>query len=223
MRPLSCTTMLRSAVLVGLVALAGAPGCRSAYYGVLEQVGVQKRHILKDRIEDGREAQQEAQEQFQDAFERFKTATSFEGGDLEDTYRGLAAELADSEARAADVRERIASIEQVAGDLFEEWEGEIGQISRADLRRKSTAQLQQTRTRYAKLLAVMKKAERKMEPVLVAFRDQVLFLKHNLNASAIASLEKQAAGIQRDVDALVRDLSASMREADAFLATLEQG
>ena len=55
-------------------------GCSSVYYGALEQVGVQKRHILADRIEDGREAQQDAQEQFQDAFERFKTATTFEGG-----------------------------------------------------------------------------------------------------------------------------------------------
>jgi hypothetical protein len=197
-------------------------GCGSLYYGALERVGIQKRHILADRIEDGREAQQEAQEQFQDAFERFKTATRFEGGELEATYRGLAAELEDSEARAADVRDRIASIEQVAGDLFEEWEEEIGQISRADLRQKSSAQLRQTKARYAKLLQAMKRAERKMEPVLVAFRDQVLFLKHNLNASAIASLETQAVGIQSDVDALVRDLSASIKEADAFLATLEQ-
>ena len=209
--------------LVCLAALPLALGCSSVYYGALEKVGVQKRHILADRIEDGREAQQDAQEQFQDAFERFKTATTFEGGELEDTYRGLAAELEDSEARAADVRERIASIEEVAGDLFEEWEAEIGEISRADLRRKSSQQLAQTRARYAKLLAAMKKAERKMDPVLVAFRDQVLFLKHNLNAKAIASLETQATGIQSDVDALVRDLSASIREADAFLATLEQG
>jgi hypothetical protein len=205
------------------VLVSGLLGCSSLYYGALEQVGVQKRHILADRIEDGRESQQEAQEQFQDAFERFKTATSFEGGELEETYRGLAAELADSEARADEVRQRIASIEEVAGDLFEEWEGEIGQISRADLRKKSSAQLAQTRTRYAKLLATMKRAERKMDPVLIAFRDQVLFLKHNLNAKAIASLESQAGGIQSDVDALVRDLSASIREADAFLATLEQG
>ena len=121
------------------------------------------------------------------------------------------------------MRERIAEIEEVAGDLFEEWEAELGQISRADLRRKSSQQLAQTRSRYAKLLAAMKKAERKMDPVLVAFRDQVLFLKHNLNAKAIASLETEAGGIQSDVDALVRDLSASIREADAFLATLEQG
>jgi hypothetical protein len=206
-----------------VVALAAATACSSMYYGALERIGIQKRHILADRIEDGREAQQDAQEQFQDAFERFKTATSFEGGDLEDTYRALAAELEDSEARATDVRERIASIEEVAGDLFEEWEAEIAQISRADLRQKSSAQLRQTKARYAKLLAAMRKAERKMDPVLVAFRDQVLYLKHNLNAKAIASLERQASGIQSDVDALVRDLSASIREADAFLATLEQG
>jgi hypothetical protein len=215
--------MPRMCALACLVALAAVPACRSAYYGALEQVGIQKRHILADRIEEGREAQQDAQEQFQDAFERFKTATSFEGGELEATYRGLSAELEDSEARAADVRARIESIEEVAGDLFEEWEAEIGQIARADLRQKSSAQLRQTKARYAKLLAAMKRAERKMDPVLVAFRDQVLFLKHNLNASAIASLETQAAGIQSDVDALVRDLSASIREADAFLATLELG
>jgi hypothetical protein len=213
---------MRSGLAASLVLLFGL-GCGSLYYGALERVGIQKRHILADRIEDGREAQQQAQEQFQDAFERFKTATRFEGGELEATYRGLSAELEDSEARAADVRARIESIEEVAGDLFEEWEAEIGQIARADLRQKSSAQLRQTKARYAKLLAAMKRAERKMDPVLVAFRDQVLFLKHNLNASAIASLETQAAGIQSDVDALVRDLSASIREADAFLATLEQG
>jgi hypothetical protein len=215
--------MLRLGLRTVLLVLCTALGCSSVYYGTLERVGIQKRHILADRIEDGREAQQDAQQQFQDAFERFKTATSFEGGDLEATYRALSGELEDSEARAADVRERIASIEQVAGDLFEEWEGEIAQISRADLRQKSKVQLQQTKTRYGKLLAAMKKAERRMDPVLVAFRDQVLFLKHNLNAKAIASLESQASGIQSDVDALVRDLSASIREADAFLATLEEG
>jgi hypothetical protein len=210
------------AILAGFAVLL-ALGCSSMYYGALERVGIEKRDILVDRIEDGREAQQEAQEQFQDAFERFKTATRFEGGELEATYRALAGELEDSEARAAEVRERIASIERVAGDLFEEWEEEIGQISRADLRQKSSGQLRQTKARYAKLLAAMQRAERKMDPVLVAFRDQVLFLKHNLNASAIASLETQAAGIQSDVDALVRDLTSSIREADAFLATLEQG
>ena len=34
----------------------------------------------------------------------------------------------------------------------------------------------------------MRLAESRIEPVLKSFRDQVLFLKHNLNAKAIASL-----------------------------------
>jgi hypothetical protein len=36
----------------------------------------------------------------------------------------------------------------------------------------------------------MLKAEQKIQPVLGAFRDQVLFLKHNLNANAIAWVSK---------------------------------
>jgi Protein of unknown function (DUF2959) len=70
--------MTRPPVLGLLPLLAGLPAYSSLYHGALEQVGIQKRHILADRIEDGREAQ----EQFQDAFERFETATRFEGGEL---------------------------------------------------------------------------------------------------------------------------------------------
>ncbi|MEN8160446.1 MAG: DUF2959 family protein [Myxococcota bacterium] len=119
------------------------------------------------------------------------------------------------------MRDRIRSIEEVAGDLFEEWEDEIGQISRADLRRRSSQRLAETRGRYERLITAMKRAKRKMDPVLTAFRDQVLFLKHNLNASAIASLEESSVEIQGEVDALIRDMQKSIREADAFLAELE--
>jgi hypothetical protein len=207
--------------LVPLVA-AGLAGCGSVYYGAMERLGFEKRHILADRVEEGRDAQHEAQEQFESAFERFKTATRFEGGHLEDTYEALDRDYRESEERAEAVRERIRSIEQVAGDLFEEWEEEIQQISRADLRRRSAARLTETRARYERLITAMKRAERKMDPVLTAFRDQVLFLKHNLNASAIASLESDSAQIQDEVDALIRDMQRSIREADAFLAELEQ-
>lgn len=212
---------IRRAALA-LLAAASAAGCSSIYYDTMERFGYQKRHILADRVEDGRDAQHDAQEQFESAFQRFKTATSFEGGDLEDTYQALDREYRRSEERAEAVREKVRSIEEVAGDLFEEWEDEIGQISRADLRRRSSAQLAQTHSRYDKLIAAMKRAERKMDPVLTAFRDQVLFLKHNLNASAIASLESDSAEIQGEVDALVRDMQKSIREADAFLAELEE-
>ncbi len=214
--------MATRSMILGLVLVALLPACRSVYYDVMEGFGREKRHILASRVEDGREEQQEAQAQFQDALERFQALTGFEGGELEDRYHELSAAFEASEAKAVAVGERIASIETVAEDLFEEWEGELAEISRADLRRRSGDQLKQTQRRYARLIAAMRKAEGRMEPVLTAFRDHVLFLKHNLNASAIASLEGDAAQIESDVRVLVAEMNAAIREADAFLEGLSQ-
>ena len=68
----------------------------------------------------------------------------------------------------------------------------------------------------------MKRAEKKMPPVLDAFRDQVLFMKHNLNARAIAALEGTVGEIEDDVEALIRDIDTSIREAESFLAELDR-
>ena len=198
-------------------------GCTSAYYSVMESIGREKRHILESRVEASREDQKEVQEEFQTTFELFQEVTGYDGGDLERFYQRMQSQLERSEEKAEAVRERIRSIEQVAGDLFEEWEGEIAQISRADLRRQSESKLRTTRARYQKMIAAMKRAEARMDPVLTAFRDQVLFLKHNLNASAIASLESSTADIESDVAGLIRELRASIAETEEFLAALEGG
>lgn len=63
----------------------------------------------------------------------------------------------------------------------------------------------------------MQRAEKKLDPVLAAYRDRVLFLKHNLNARAIASLRSERAKIEADIGALVADMNRSIAEADAFI------
>ncbi|MEZ4280253.1 MAG: DUF2959 domain-containing protein [Myxococcota bacterium] len=201
--------------------LLAAGGCTTAYYGAMEQLGQHKRDILKSRIESGREEQQEAQEQFKTTYQRFKEVAGSDGGDLEATYDRLNTEYERSEARAQDVRDRIASIEQVSSDLFAEWQSEIDSMQSASLKSQSSRSLRDTKAKYTKLIGAMKKAEAKMPPVLTAFRDQVLFLKHNLNARAIASLSGSLGEIESDVDALIRDIDASIRESESFLATLE--
>jgi len=52
-------------------------------------------------------------------------------------------------------------------------------------------------------------------------RDQVLFLKHNLNARAIASLQTELTRIQTDVSRLIRDMVIAMQEADSFIQILK--
>lgn len=204
---------------LGLAALS----CSSLYYGTMERLGWEKRHILADRVRDGQEEQQEAQQQFKTTYQRFKEASGYDGGDLEDLYERLSRELARSEEKAQDVRGRIRAIEDVAADLFEEWQVEAQQISNTDLRRQSESKLRDTRKRYAALIAAMKRAEAKMDPVVVAFRDQVLFLKHNLNAAAVESLESNVVAIEGDVNALIREMDAAIRESESFLASMEGG
>jgi len=212
----------RSHLPVFLLACCLLGGCQSAYYSAWEKLGVHKRDILVDRVADARDDQKEAKEQFQSALEQFAAVVKIDGGDLEKKYNKLQSELDSSEAQAEDVRERIRSVEQVADALFVEWEGELGQYSNADLRRASEKQLSDTRQRYGRLLAAMRRAESKMEPVLKVFRDQVLFLKHNLNARAIASLQTTVVQLETDVAGLIREMQASINEADSFLKSMEK-
>lgn len=195
--------------------------CSSVYYGAMEKIGVHKRDILVDRVIEARDSQKATKEQFASVLERFNTVISFQGGELEDKYRELKKELEKSEEQADDVRNRVDAVEDVAEALFSEWEGELDQYSSSSLRKSSEKQLKQTRSHYYHLIGAMKKAESKIEPVLSPLRDQVLFLKHNLNARAVASLQTELARIEMDVSRLILDMETAMDEADRFIQTLK--
>ena len=75
--------LLLSAAVVALI------GCQSTYYAVWEKLGKEKRHLLKDQIENARDDQIEASEEFQDALTRLKAFNDFEGGKLEKAYNRI--------------------------------------------------------------------------------------------------------------------------------------
>ena len=204
---------------VFLLTLLGA--CSSAYYKTMESFGVEKRDILVDRVEEARDAQDEASEQFASALEQFRATVNVDGGDLEEIYDRLNTECEGSVAGAEDVSERIDAVESVAEDLFSEWEQELEQYSRADMRKHSASLLKDTRSRYSKLMTSMRRAERSMEPVLEAFNDQVLFLKHNLNARAIGALRNELDSIEKDTANLIKQMQKAIAEANAFIDSME--
>ena len=189
-------------------------------YRALESVGIEKRDILVDRVTDARDAQTSAKEQFSSALEQFRSVVTVDAGDLERAYDRLDAEYARCERDAREVRERIDSVESVGDDLFAEWEGELAEYSNADLRRDSERLLGQTRERYAALHAAMRRAETSMDPVLALFRDQVLVLKHNLNAQAIGSLRNELDSIERRTSTLIEEMERSIAEANEFIGAI---
>ena len=204
-----------------LACVLGLTGCSSVYYDAMETVGVPKRKILVDRVDAAREAQQAAKQQFSSALAQFLAVTRMPPTELQATYETLNTELKHSEARAKDVRDRIAAIDSVAEALFTEWGNELGQYKNPTLRAQSERQLTATRNRYANLMRVMEQAAAGMDPVVDAFRDQVLFLKHNLNAQAISALSSSSRELQQDISRLVGDMEKSIKEADAFIASMQ--
>ena len=196
-------------------------GCSKAYYGAMEKVGIHKRDILVDRVESARDAQSEAQEQFKSALEQFGAVVNIENTDLKKAYEKLNAEYEDSEKAAAKVSERIDKVESVADALFEEWEEELKLYKSADLRRSSQQKLQKTKTRYRGMLASMHRAEKSMTPVLSTFRDNVLFLKHNLNAQAIGSLRTEFSTLKGEIDGLIKNMNEAIKTSNKFIADIK--
>ena len=194
--------------------------CQTVYYGAMEKFGYHKRDLLVSDVEKARDAQKEAKEQFQTALEKFSSVLNFKGGELQEKYETLNAEFQRSETKAQAVHDRIDSVEDVSEALFEEWEAELKEYSNANLRRTSQRKLDQTRKQYGQLIRAMKRAETKMRPVIAAFKDQVLFLKHNLNAQAIASLKDELVAVEGDISSLIKEMEASIHEADTFIAAM---
>ena len=197
-------------------------GCQTAYYNTMEKLGTHKRDILADRIESARDSQLDAKEQFNSALEQFSATLKFKGGSLEDKYKKLNKVYEKSEDKAEEVTDRIEKVEHVAGALFDEWEDELGQYTSAKLRKNSAAQLKSTQKRYGILIKAMKKAEKKIQPVLSALKNQVLTLKHNLNASAIAALQEELVTVETDVASLIKDMEVAIKEANSFLDTMSK-
>jgi hypothetical protein len=212
---------MRLRVLVALLALLSVVcGCRSAYYSTMEKFGVHKRDLLKKSVLAARDEEKAAGQQFTNALTRLKELYGFQGGDLEKTYNDLNREYEKSVDRANAVHKRVKDMETVAGDLFAEWEKELQEISSPELRANDREKLRETRRRYDELHATLKRAEQSMDPVLTRFRDHVLYLKHNLNAAAIASLRGESTNIQAEISSLLQDMNTAIAQADEFINTL---
>jgi len=195
----------------------GLSACQTVYYSAMEKVGVHKREILVDRVEATKESQQNSQQEFQSALERLTTLVNFDGGELQTAYEQLNDDYESSLSAASDVSNNIDKVEDVAEALFDEWQDELGQYSNANLKRESEKKLKQTQRQFSKLLKSMRRSEAKMQPVLDSLKDNVLYLKHNLNAQAVAAIRGEFDSLKVDIQNLINDMNRSIADSNAFI------
>lgn len=222
MRSVAC--LIAGVLAAGGVGGVGAmPGCSGTRIALKEKMGYAKREQLVDAVQDARDAQEGAKTQFASALDEFLAITRVPAGEWETQYRAMSRQNERARAQADKVRSEIRDVDRVATALFREWESELKQYSSESLRRESERDLSDTRRQYDRLYGAMKAAEAKMDPVLAALNDQVLFLKHKLNAAAIAGLQGNAARIEADVSSLLREMEAAIAESNRFIEQMRSG
>lgn len=210
--------LLIGVCLLSSISVVGCQTVRTGYYNAWEKFGYAKRERLVDNVKAAAAEQGEAKKQFATALEEFKSVVAFDGGNLETVYNKLKKEYDRCETSAGDVNTKIASVRNVAKSLFTEWQGEVNEISDASLKSKSQNLFDKTQSAYEEMIARMDRAAGTMAPVLQSFKDRVLFIKGNLNAQAIASLKGTEVELGTEIDKLIKEMEASIKEADEFIA-----
>ncbi len=183
-------------------------------------LGHHKRDIVVIQVEQACNSLKGTRDQFENALEQFKDIVNVEESTLEQKYNLLQRQFEFCKSRTEDVSARIAAIEEVSESLFDEWEEELKEYNSRALRSSSRKQLKASRKQYSLLIKTMRKAESRIHPVLSAFKDQVLFLKHNINAQAIAALQHEFVTIGIDISLLIEAMEITINEASQFVSTL---
>lgn len=212
--------MKRSQFIAGILLLVPLTSCTSVYYAAMHKIGKDKRDILVNRIAEAKTDEESTGRQLKTTLEAFQQLTGEEDSKLQHAYDRLNTEFEKAQGRANALDAKIDSIQQVGSDLFVEWRKEIAQIQDPALKSRSRVLLQTAQVKQADYLRGMRKTTARIKPVLQSFQDQVLFLKHNLNARAVGSLKQTSSQMNSQVADLIMSIEGSKTEADQLISTL---
>lgn len=205
-------------ILMSSIIVLTITGCANdVYYAGMEKAGFHKRDIMVSRVEKVQDAQEDAQEEFKSALEQFETLVTVKDSNLKAVYEKFNSEYEDAKEAAEDVSTRINKLEDVSVSLFEEWEEELTLYKNQTLKTQSQQKLRNTRSKYKKMMASMRSSEKRMAPVLTTFQDNVLILKHSLNAQAIGALQNEFGNLKNNVKILISQMNQSIKESDTFI------
>ena len=112
-------------------------------------------------------------------------------------------------------------MENEAHRFFAKWMESLDEISSESLRERSQARLNETRVRYGEILAEGRGASAMFEPVMGGLRDQVIFLGHDLNPSAIASLKPDAEKLNAQAESLLSGIERTQSKISDYIASLK--
>ena len=164
----------------------------TATVGFAQDEGVKQIQELIKKANAGVESINDTKAQLQKTMDAYNTVLAPDVKDRRDAYKKLQKEVNESEKKRAVVATRNGEMNVEAGKLFKTWEGSTAAIQDPELRKRSQDRLAQAKKRYSDIQANGQGAARLYTPFMKALQDQVTYLGHDLNASAVASLKPEA-------------------------------
>ncbi len=140
--------------------------------------------------------------------------------DRKKLYKNLQKEMENTEKRRAKISEEAAKMNAEADTLFKEWADSAAAIENPDLRKKSDDRLAATKASYAEIGTVGQKAGDLYGPFMKALQDQVTFLGHDLNPSAVADLKPEAEKINEKAKELLGSIDDTIATANKNIGAL---
>lgn len=211
--------LLSTASLLMIILFSGC--ANSVYYAGMEKVGFHKRDIMVDRVKNVQESQKEAQEEFKSALEQFGSLVTIKDSDLKSSYEKFNDEYEDVTQAAEELSNKIDKLEDVSLALFEEWSDELNLYKNQKLKAQSQKNLKVTKSKYTSMMKSMRSSEKSMTPILDTFRDNVLILKHSLNAQAIGALQGEFGTLKKEISVLISRMNQSIKASDTFIKEMK--
>jgi hypothetical protein len=143
-----------------------------------------------------------------------------DAADRKGAYKKLQSEMQSTEKRRAEIGLKADEMKAEADTLFKSWADSAAAISDAGLRKQSEDRLAKTKASFTEIGTVGQKATEIYGPMMKALQDQVTYLGHDLNPSAVASLKPNAVKLNDQAKELVKRIDDTITTANTAISAL---
>jgi hypothetical protein len=204
----------RGGLAAAAIALSFAVAARS------QDEGVKKVELLAKKSGATVEAIANTKVQLMKTMDVYNALMADGATDRKGLYKKLQSEMAATEKRRSEITLRADEMKAEADTLFKSWADSATGISDPDLRKRSDERLAKTKASFAEIGTVGDKAKELYGPVMKALQDQVTYLGHDLNPSAVESLKPNAAKLNDHAKELVKRIDDTITTANTAIGGL---
>jgi septal ring factor EnvC (AmiA/AmiB activator) len=205
-----------SALLIMLALLITVPGVVQA-----QSPGFKQTDKLISKSQDTITSIRSTKYQVESTLEGYNAIIDGKVPNNRKAYKTLVKDIQKCENQADKVGDRIVAMQTAASTYFSDWETSIAGITSDELRAKSEMRLKETRANYDEILKAAQKAGDEFKPFITNLHDQVTFLGHDLNPSAIADLKDEAAKLNSKGDKVFSAVDGTIEVASKYTNSLK--